>query len=320
MTLYVGIDGGGSKTRTVAVDASGEVRLDHLSDGCDLPSRGPAQVRRVLTEIRSAVDDVVGADERVLVTAGLPALGETDAWDAQLRRLTSEALLGWQVTLRNDVRLALEGALPAVAGVLVLSGTGSMAWGKTADGREARTGGWGPLLGDEGSGFEIGRKALAAALMAADGRGPATRLRETLPAALGVDDAKGVLSVLGTLPEASRYRVAALVPVVMDAASGGDTVARTLVEGAASDLVLHVEAVMRRLGLPPDRPVSYAGGCFRAPPLLDAFLAALACAGFTDARPPRTSPAFGGVLLSGLRPERLPDDPSEAAAKKRRDG
>lgn len=313
MTLYVGIDGGGSKTRTVAVDGAGVTRLDHLSDSCDLPSRGAVQVHRVLGEIRSAVEGVTEAEERVIATAGLPVLGEGDAWDEQLQRLTSEALWGWQVTLRNDVRLALEGALPSAAGVLVLAGTGSMAWGKTADGHEARTGGWGPLLGDEGSGFDIGRKALAAALMAGDGRGPATLLQDTLPAALGVADARAAVSFLGTLPQASRSRVAGLVPAVMDTASQGDTVALGLVERAASDLVLHVEAVMSRLGLSPESPVSYAGGCFRAPLLLDAFLAGLACAGFTEVRAPQTSPAFGGLLLAGLPHEHLPHDPREPA-------
>lgn len=359
MSLYVGVDAGGTKTRTVAVSGDGALRLDVTMGPCDLPAHGPEQVRRVLDEVNEAIRSVAvhgagseagvgGASEagargapkpgagagseaavgtrsgapaaegpgasaaedpEVSVALGLPALGESEAWDEQLKEIAGAALGSWTLSLNNDVRLALEGALPGEPGVLVLSGTGSMAWGKAADGREARAGGWGPLLGDEGSGYDIGRRGLVAVAFALDGRGPATALSEALPKALGVSDLGACLALLGDLPQPPRTAVAGLARTLMQVAADGDDVARAIVETAATDLAAHVEAIMLRLNLPPSCPVSYAGGCFGSAFLRQAFDAALGCAGFAPARQPVTSPAFGGALLAGLPLDRLPRDP-----------
>ncbi len=309
MSVYVGIDGGGSKTRTVAIDATGTLLLDHLAAAIDLPVRGDEHVGRVLADIREAVATVCMSRPIAQVTLGMPALGESDAWDARLAALAANAFPGWTVLLYNDARLALEGALPDQTGVLVVSGTGSIAWGKADDGSEARTGGWGPLLGDEGSGYDIGRRALAAAAMAEDGRGPATALSGALAAALGVPDVRATLETLSQPNSDTRARVASLAVAVLRAAEQGDTVAVEIIFGAGTQLATHVEALMNRLHLAPDTPVSYAGGCFQSRAMRDALDAALGCAGFQPARAPHHAPAFGGALLAGLALERLPADP-----------
>ncbi len=302
----MGVDGGGSKTRVVAVDGRGVVRLDALADGCDLPARGEALVRRVLTEVRGWVAEAANAAAAEPELAlGLPAYGETARWDEALDALAAQAFAPWRYRTYNDVRLALEGALPGTPGVLVLSGTGSMAWGKDGAGREARCGGWGTLLGDEGSGFDLGVGALRSACRAADGRGPATRLQTDVPAALGVADMHAALALLSTAPQPPRARVAALALVVGRAAQDGDAVAGALVRGAARELAEHVEALTVRLELGPDAAVSTAGGSFRGPALAAAFAAEMAGRGYPAPRPPRYPPAFGGVLLAGLPAERL---------------
>lgn len=305
MTLYVGVDGGGSKTRMVAIDAAGRVRLDAETDGCDLPARGEAPVRSVLQEVQGRVASVLDSADEPFLALGLPAYGETAAWDEALERLAAEAFAPWRYRVYNDVRLALEGALPGTAGVLVLSGTGSMAWGKDARGREARCGGWGTLLGDEGSGFDLGTRALRAACRVEDGRGPATTLAEEVPAALGVTDMFGALAVLSALPQPPRARVAALARAVVRAAEAGDEVAAALVQDAARELVDHVDALASRLALGKGLAVSTAGGSFRGAALAGAFAAELEARGYPAPRPPRHPPAFGGALLAGLDPVRL---------------
>lgn len=293
----------------VAVDGRGVVRLDALADGCDLPARGEAFVRRVLAEVRAWVAAAAAANDGGPVLAlGLPAYGETPRWDEALDRLAAEAFAPWRYRAYNDVRLALEGALPIGAGVLVLSGTGSMAWGKDGAGREARCGGWGTLLGDEGSGFDLGVGALRAACRAADGRGPATRLEGDVPAALGVPDMHAALALLSDAPQPPRARVASLATAVARAAEDGDGVAAGLVRRAAHELADHVDALRARLELDVAAPVSTAGGNFRGAALTAAFAAELAGRGYDAPRPPRHAPAFGGALLAGLPAARLEPD------------
>lgn len=308
MTLYVGVDGGGSKTRVVAVDQAGAVRLDAETEGCDLPARGEAHVKRVLAEVHSLVAGAArtaGGASELRLALGLPAYGETAAWDDALRRLAADAFGGWRYRLYNDVRLALEGALPEGPGVLVLSGTGSMAWGKDAAGTEARAGGWGPLLGDEGSGYDLGLRGLRAAFKDADGRGPGTRLLDGLLRELQAGDVHAALALLSALPQPPRARIAALARVVLGAAEQGDAVAAALVEDAARELADHVEALAARLQLGTDAAVSVAGGVFRSPLLGERLARELTARGYAEPVPPRFAPAFGGALLAGLDPAAL---------------
>ncbi len=304
----MGVDGGGSKTRTVAVEEGGAVLLDHLADGTDLPARGAEHVRRVLREIRDLVRDAAHDAAIAGIALGLPAWGEIDAWDAELARLVDAVFPPWPLRIHNDVRLALEGALPGESGVLVLSGTGSMAWGKArgADGwREARTGGWGPLLGDEGSGWDLGVEALRAVCRADDGRGPSTALSAGVLEALGVPDVRGALALLSLPAQPPRARVASLARVVADAADGGDRVANGLIDAAAAHLRAHVEALLVRLELPATTAVATAGGCFGGRALREAFALELRRAGLAAPRRPYAAPAFGGAVLAGLDPRAL---------------
>lgn len=307
MTLYVGVDGGGSKTRVVAVDQDGHLRLDAQTDGCDLPARGEDAVRQVLREVRGWVAEAAGAGDEPRLALGLPAYGETPYWDEALDRLAAEAFRGWRYRAYNDVRLALEGALPEEPGVLVLCGTGSMAWAKDGKGAEGRSGGWGPLFGDEGSGFDLGMHALRAGCRVTDGRGPATRLHRDVPRALGVADMSGVLALLSRTPALPRARVAGLGRVVVEAAAAGDAVASGLVDAAAGELVDLVDALVARLGLGPEAAVSSAGGMFRGPAFGAAFARELAARGYRAPKPPRHPPAAGGALLAGLDAAALAD-------------
>jgi glucosamine kinase len=149
------------------------------------------------------------------------------------------------VVVGTDVEAAFYEAFGEGPGILLVAGTGSVAWGRGPLGRTARVGGWGQLLGDEGSGYAIGLGALRAVARAEDGRGPPTSLRSALLEALSVTD---VGALVPWAAAASKAEVARLAPLVARAAEEGDSVADRLLADAALQLEGHVAAVLERTG------------------------------------------------------------------------
>jgi N-acetylglucosamine kinase-like BadF-type ATPase len=186
--------------------------------------------------------------------------GGSDPSDLRaLARGLARAFPRAKVGVATDAEIVLLGALGEFPGAVVVAGTGSIALGVSGR-RRARSGGWGPLLGDEGSGFALGRSGLTAALRALDGRGRPTRLARSLLRALRARGAMDLLDVVkrGQLP---TERIASLAPLVLGEAERGDAVAREIVEREAEELALAAAAVLRRLRLPRG-PVAVAGGLF----------------------------------------------------------
>jgi N-acetylglucosamine kinase-like BadF-type ATPase len=161
----------------------------------------------------------------------------------------------------NDALVALEAGAPGQAAIVVISGTGSIAYGRDERGRAARSGGWGYVLADEGSGYWLGRQALRAVMREADGRGPATTLTPRLLAHYHVDHAPdlGRAVYAGDLQPAA---IAKLAGEVENAADDGDDVARQIIAQGAVELAAAVLSVARRLELT-DCRVLLAGGIFR---------------------------------------------------------
>ncbi len=148
-------------------------------------------------------------------------------------------------------------------GVAVIAGTGSMAFGRTPDGRTARAGGWGYLLGDEGSGYALALAALRAVARMTDQRGPATRLCHSLLKHLALKQPQDLVTAVygGGL---NRPALAALAPLVLEAAEAGDEVASAIVQKGAEQLALAAAAVVQQLKLTSPLPVALAGGLLLA--------------------------------------------------------
>ena len=214
--------------------------------------------------------------------------------------ITQALFPGAQVELLHDAVTALAGASVAQPGVIVIAGTGAVAYGRLDSGAEALSGGWGYLIGDEGSGYWIGIEAIRAACQASDGRGDATTLIERIPDYLQVPDLRALHRKLYA-QEISRGAVASLAAVTADAAQNGDAVALHLLERAGGELAQAALAVIERLDrLEPGQPIYHTGGVFRAGALiLDSFGTAIA------SRSPKStvqaaafSPAVGALLLA----------------------
>lgn len=196
-----------------------------------------------------------------------------------------------------DALVALVAGAPEGVGIVVVAGTGSIAYGVAPDGRTARSGGWGYLLGDEGSAFWLGHAAIRQGIRAIDGRGPATTLFERISEKLDLDVADGLVKWFYD-QELSRHRVATLASVVEEAANDGDDAASSLLDQAAQHLARAGRSVARQLDFADPFPLVQAGGVFKACPSLHPRLEAIL--DLPQARPVRLEgePAQGSVTLA----------------------
>jgi N-acetylglucosamine kinase-like BadF-type ATPase len=159
--------------------------------------------------------------------------------------------------------LLLAAGTPDNWGLAIVAGTGSIAVGRAADGRRARAGGWGYLLGDEGSGYQITLAALQAMTQAADGCRPATALTEVVLQHLQLETPQALIQTVYR-NDWDRARLASLAPLVFAAADVGDAIARDIVADAAQQLAQTGAAVVRQLGWQGAVPLALAGGCLLA--------------------------------------------------------
>jgi N-acetylglucosamine kinase-like BadF-type ATPase len=257
MTLVAGIDGGQSSTVAVVTDET----LRVLGRGV----RGPSDFVDEPADSRRCADACEGAVAAALAAAGYPA-------DTPLAAVAI-GLSGYEaaphgvvpqfgaarVRLLHDAPIALAGAIAQRPGVVVIAGTGSVAYGEDAGGASVRVGGHGYLFGDEGSAFAIARAAIAHALAEAD-RGAASRIGDAAPAFFNVGDLRAVARAYYER-EISRPRLASFARVVLDAARLGDPAANELVESAAHALATLAAVAVERLALGPVAvPVAFTGG------------------------------------------------------------
>lgn len=289
--LVLGVDGGGSKTLVALADRSGRVVRTARSGGSN-PLDNPAWRSELLSALRA----VVGTPGIVAAAAALPTYSEVEALSRAQTEAVASVLDGRPQAMLNDVDGAQIGAFAGHPGILILSGTGSMAWARDADGRSHRTGGWGDVAGDEGSAFWIGNRILSAVTQSVDGRAPHTGLVAALFAQIGADPADPQEGIEGWISHLGHPRsaIAALAPLAMRLAEAGDSTARTIVFAAADELARHVTAIQPRVGL--DTPWSYAGGTFNSHFLLTAVTERIG-------RPPVQPrlPPIGGALLAAAK-------------------
>jgi N-acetylglucosamine kinase-like BadF-type ATPase len=265
----------------------GEVLAEARRGGANLQASGELEVEKVLHEV---MEEAIG-DHQVrpaaicLGIAGVDRPDDARVVQAIMRRIGYQA----RVLVVNDALVALEAGAPGAPGVVLIAGTGSIAYGRNDQNQAARAGGWGYMLGDEGSGYWIGRAALRAVLREADRRGPKTQLTGLLLHYYGVARAQDLIAQVyhGSLRPAA---IAALAQCVQGAFSDGDAVAIGILRGAADQLESAALSVARRLEMMGGPfPFVLAGGIFRAVPWLEDEL---------SRRLPMASPRACTILLT----------------------
>jgi N-acetylglucosamine kinase-like BadF-type ATPase len=288
----IGIDAGGTKTVGLLADERGDTLAEARGGGANLQVHGELEVEKVLYGILEALGNPPIA-ALCLGIAGVDRAGDEAVIRAILGRLGQRE----RTRVVNDAAIALVAGAPERTGIVVVAGTGSIAYGLDAAGRMARAGGYGHLLADEGSGYWLGREALRAAVRGHDGRGPRTPLGDRVLAALGVASLEELVPLVYERG-LSRPQLSSLARLVQEAADAGDPLADALLDRAAGELALAARSVAGRLQLAGRYPVVLAGGLFHGCPDLVRRLGARL--GLPGAEPRRLEgePARGALALA----------------------
>ena len=263
MSFVIGIDAGGTKTVGLLADESGKVLSKSISGGANLLVKGELAVEKVLFDVIESLEAPEPLAALCLGIAGVGQPGADQVIIEVLRRLGQRQ----PTRVVNDALVALVAGAPSGIGIVVVAGTGSIAYGVDPEGHEARSGGWGYLLGDEGSAFWLGHYAVRHAIRAADGRGVPTTLYPLICEKLGVSEPSELVKWFYD-QELSRNRVADLASLVETASAAGDESAETLIDQAAKHLASAARAVDNHLKFPDRYPIVLAGGAFKACPSL----------------------------------------------------
>ncbi len=262
----LGIDVGGSKTVCVLADDAGTVLATARTEGANLQGAGELALEQVLHSVMERV--IAGrAIAPAAICLGIAGV-DRDADESVVRGIMTRIARQARVLVVNDALIALEAAIGGETGIVVVSGTGSIAYGRSPSGEAARAGGWGHVLGDEGSGYWIARLALRAVVRQADGRGQPTALTPLLLAHFGAQRASDLIHKIYGERVGPRA-IAAVAGHLQQACDEGDAAATAILNGAADELTSAARAVTDRLALA-DAPFTFvlAGGMFRALPWL----------------------------------------------------
>lgn len=262
--IVVGVDGGGSKTRVVVADDHGrELGAMDAPPSAVRPGHEAQSAEVIALAVTAALAGMGMSHVRPrALCAGVAGTGREPEREALWR-----ALVGCDVAdetvVHTDAAIALDDAFSEGSGILLIAGTGSIAWGRGPTGRTARAGGWGPVIGDEGGGAWIGRQALGMVAAATDGREPDTALIGAIRNACDVEEVAGLVAWAARATPADLAR---LVGTVVETADAGDLRANALITLAVEELVLHVRAVAREL-FGDERaacPVALTGGMMKS--------------------------------------------------------
>lgn len=296
MALYfLGVDGGQSSTTALIGDGSGRVIGVGRGGPCNHVSAEESRAK-----FTSAVGGCV-AQAREAAGLGEDVAYETACYGfsggpADKDSLVAEMFRAGKRLVTHDAYIALCGAHSGAPGIITIAGTGSISFGRGADGRLMRAGGWGYVFGDEGGGFDLTRQALRAALRFDEGWGPPTALRDALMKATGAQDANDLMHQFygGKL---TRPQMAAMSRLVDETALTGDIVAYGILNEAAQQLAGITLAVRKRTFAAKEyAPVAYIGGVFNSAGLLERFRTLLECDGLASVAPAKHGPAAGALL------------------------
>jgi N-acetylglucosamine kinase-like BadF-type ATPase len=266
MPHVIGVDAGGTKTVGLLADERGKVLRQARAGGANLRVHGELGVEKALYQVLEGLDVAESPAQVAAICLGIAGVDretEKEVVRGVLRRLGIRR----SIRIVNDALIALVAGAPEGTGIVLISGTGSIAYGIDPMGKTARSGGWGYLLGDEGSAFWLGHAAVRQGIRAADGRGPATTLYERIREHLHVQVPADLVEWFYD-QELSRTRVARLARLVEEAAEDGDEAAIDLLDQAAQHLARAAQAVDRQLEFAAPYKLVLSGGTFRACPSL----------------------------------------------------
>lgn len=302
------MDGGGTKTAAIIAALDGSIVAEHVAGPSNFQIIG---IESAAQTIFSLITECCRSAHCLPSQIHAVTLGLTGAGRAADQKRMADGLRKYsrtqgvqlkKVIVESDARIALEGAFKGEPGIILIAGTGSIAFGKDTKGIVHRVGGWGRILGDEGSGFFIGRAGITAVTRFIDGRGNKTLLTKLLAEKFRLTDQTEIITAVYK----DNFDVASVAPLVLEAAAKKDQVSRLIIEQAAAELTDHVRALAEKL-LPVfckkvkmKIPVSYIGGLIANDTLLQHLLTEQVTATLPHIHisEPMSPPAFGAVVMS----------------------
>jgi N-acetylglucosamine kinase-like BadF-type ATPase len=267
--LYLGADGGGTKTHIALIDEQKNLVCEGFS-GASNPLRVGLEtaVSNIIQAVNSACDKAqVSRGDIVSACLGLAGVRRED-----LKRRVRERFVNAtgirKTTVTTDAEIALYGTTQGKAGVVIIAGTGSICYGKDSNGTAVTAGGWGPIAGDEGGGTGIARRALQAIAKATDGRGKPTKLSEAGMEYFRSATPQDLLIAIYS-PQIDNARIAGFARYVVETAQAGDEIAQEILKEAGFELGLAAFAVLKKLKLQNRKvPIGQVGSIFKAGSLL----------------------------------------------------
>jgi N-acetylglucosamine kinase-like BadF-type ATPase len=267
--IYLGVDGGGTKTHIVLMSGAGDVESEGFA-GPSNPLRVGVEtaVGNILKAIGAACDaSGISRGDIAAATIGLAGVRRADIRQRVRERLREQMPID-RIDVTTDAEIAWFGTTLGKRGIVVIAGTGSICFGKNEKGETAIAGGWGPLAGDEGGGIGIARNALQAVAKASDGRGIATALSKHASEYFRASGPENLIVAIYS-PQVDNTRIAGFAKFVVDAALAGDAAAMNIISQAGFELGLAACAVIEKLGLERKRvPIGCVGSIFNAGVLL----------------------------------------------------
>jgi N-acetylglucosamine kinase-like BadF-type ATPase len=305
MNVKIGVDGGGSKTEIIAMDDTGRVLRCLRKPASNYHVVGMEQA---VNHIIEGIGYVLGEDTLEGIGIALAGIDTLEDWKIMagglkkgLKVLAQEKAISFQeipVVLENDAYGALMSIRGKFSGNVLAAGTGAIALGVNPEGAVIRVGGWGHLIGDQGAGYDIGRRALSAMVASFDGYGTKSILEDMITEYLGLAQVRSIGDWLYQKKRTNK-EVAALVPVVVKAARMGDLVSVQILEESGRALGLLTKALLRKTK---SLELGLVGGISRNWELLEPSFLAIVQEEFPDLQilKPNYSPSVGAALLSNI--------------------
>jgi len=258
---FLGFDGGGTHLRGCLIDGNGEV----LAVASHPPASFPKLKEKIGAPVAALTRELqtrANLSEEIFA-AGFCSTGVGRPVDREIvERALSEKNIAQKIVAESDALAALTGAFGGGPGIIVIAGTGVICFGRAPNGEIIRVGGWGYLLGDEGSGFSMAQAALIAALKNWDGRGAPTALREIFEKHFNVASIELIISQIYS-SDFDRGKFAELAPLVFTAADQGDAVAQEIIKNAGRGHGHLIRAALQRGSWPTPVPLALIGNLFR---------------------------------------------------------
>ncbi len=301
MKYLIGMDGGGTKTKCVLTD----IELNPVYETVGGPSNFlvigtetvSATILNLISECASSksisLDDIEAV---VLGTTGGGRRSDAEILESQVINDARQKNIGIKkFKVESDARIALEGAFSGKAGSILIAGTGSIMFGKDEKGEIHRVGGFGRYIGDEGSGYRIGRKGLNAVARYFDGRAKFTKIADLLDQEFSISTSEKLITEVYR----NNFNIASVAPLVFDAAESGDKIAQRILEDEADELLLHIFAMKSKLNVELLK-VSLIGSILTTPNYFSYLFNEKVVRNFKDVKimEAEHSPEFGAALLA----------------------